>query len=326
MEAKILASYNDAILQEAMRRYDIQQGEIQLLDGFESFVYTFQQGGAQRILRVSHSLHRNEAAIRGEVDWLRYLAENGVSVAHALPSLSGDLVEVLGEGNEYFCASAYIFAPGEPPRRADWENGLAVQLGQMLGRMNRLSHDYHPRDPRARRPHMLDDISGFERFLPPGEEAVAKKYRQMLAELRQLPTGVEDYGMVHQDAHGGNFHLRDGRITLFDFDDCLYAWYAYDVAMALFYCLPHDCRSAQEIELARRIFGELMEGYSREHSLSARMQAEIHRFLKQREIDLYIAIHRSLDLNNLDPWCASFMSNRREKILNDVPYVDAIFA
>ncbi len=49
-------------------------------------------------------------------------------------------------------------------------------------------------------------------------------------------------------------------------------------------------------------------------------------FLKLREIDLYIAIHRSLDLDDLDPWCASYMKNRREKILNDVPYVDMEFA
>jgi hypothetical protein len=33
--------------------------------------------------------------------------------------------------------------------------------------------------------------------------------------------------------------------------------------------------------------------------------AEIPRFLKQREIDLYIAIHRSMDLDHLDAWCAS---------------------
>lgn len=326
MEAKILASYSDAVLHEAMRRYGILAGEIQPLAGFESFIYAYQHGDTRRILRVTHSLHRDEAAIRGEVDWLRYLAENDVCVAHALPSFSGSFVEVLGAGREYFSATAYRFAPGSPPRRADWDNRLALQLGQMLGRMNRLARDYHPLDPRARRPHILEDMSGFERFLPPGEEAVAEKYRQMLAALTELPTASADYGMVHQDAHGGNFHLQDGKITLFDFDDCLYAWYAYDVAMALFYCLPHDCRAAQDVERARRTFGELMEGYCREHDLSASMQAQIPRFLKQREIDLYIAIHRSLDLNNLDPWCASFMTQRREKILQDIPYVEMRFA
>jgi len=44
-----------------------------------------------------------------------------------------------------------------------------------------------------------------------------------------------------------------------------------------------------------------------------------------REIDLYIAIHRSFDLDDLDPWCASFMRDRKYKIEHDVPYVDMSF-
>jgi len=47
--------------------------------------------------------------------------------------------------------------------------------------------------------------------------------------------------------------------------------------------------------------------------------------MKLREIDLYIAIHRSFDLDDLDPWCASFMRDRKYKIEHDVPYVDMSF-
>lgn len=326
MEPKIRESYTDAVLQEAMRRYGIHPEDIQLLDGFESFIYEYRSGADRRILRITHSLHRDAAAIRGEVDWLRYLGRNGVSVAYAVPSLSGALVEELGEGQEYFCATAYIHAAGSPPTRDDWQNGLMVTLGRLLGRMNALAKTYRPQDPRARRPHLLEDLNGFERFLPTGEEPVAEKFRALVDSLRRLPTGPEEYGMVHQDAHGGNFFVADGKITLFDFDDVLYGWYAYDVAMAFFYILPHDCVGAENLGFARSAFDQLLEGYQQENSLGSRWIAEIPRFLKLREIDLYIAIHRSLDVNNLDPWCASFMKDRREKILNDVPYVNMAFS
>jgi len=52
-----------------------------------------------------------------------------------------------------------------------------------------------------------------------------------------------------------------------------------------------------------------------------RARRQIPYFLKLREMDLYVIIHRSCDLDNLDPWCASFMDNRKYKIENDVPYV-----
>lgn len=326
MEPKIREAYNDAILQEAMRRYGIRQDEIQLLDGFESFLYEYRRGAERRILRITHSLHRDAAAICGEVDWLAYLAEHGVSVAYALPSLAGELVEVLGEGEEYFCATSYIFAPGRPPRREDWQNGLMGEVGRLLGRMNRLAKGYQPRDPRAARPHLLQDLAGFERFLPPSERDIAEKYRRLVDSLRDLPVDREVYGIVHQDAHGGNFHVENGRITLFDFDDTLYAWYAYDVAMAFFYILPHDCSTPEDLAFARSAFARLMQGYNQETTLGERWLREIPRFLKLREIDLYIAIHRSLDLENLDPWCASFMKDRREKILNDVPFIAIDFS
>ncbi len=293
--------------------------------GLKSFIYEVRQGADRRILRITHSLHRDAAAIRGEVDWLDYLAGYGVSVAYALPSLSGEMVEVLGEGEEYFCATSYIFAPGSSPRLADWESGLMVDVGRLVGRMNHLAKSYLPRDPRAARPHLLQDIQGFERFLPPSEEAVAEKYRQLLSALHELPTGRDVYGIVHQDVHGGNFYIENGKITLFDFDDTLYGWYAYDLAMAFFYVLPHDCSTPADLAFARSAFAQLMQGYSQESSLGERWLREIPRFLKLREIDLYIAIHRSMDLNNLDPWCASFMKNRREKILGDIPFVDIDF-
>ncbi len=325
MEKKIRDSYNDSILQEAMCRYGIAPGDITLLDGFESFIYTFHQGTDSRILRLSHSLHRDAVAIRGEVDWLAYLAEHGVPVAYAVPSLSGEMVEVLADGDAYFCATAFIYAPGQPPQREDWENGLLRQVGQMLAKMNTLAQGYSPRDPRAKRPHLIADITGFERFLPPEEAPVAEKFRQVVSGLAQLPTRVQDYGLVHQDFHGGNFHLKDGQITLFDFDDALYGWFAYDVAMALMYVLPLNAVTDEDLAFARSAWGELIEGYSSVRRLSAFWRSKIPMFMKLREIDLYIAIHRSMDLSNLDPWCASYMENRREKILNDVPFVDIQF-
>jgi hypothetical protein len=48
--------------------------------------------------------------------------------------------------------------------------------------------------------------------------------------------------------------------------------------------------------------------------------------LKLREIDLFAVIHRSFDVEDIqDRWVASFMKNRKEMILNDVPFIDLDF-
>lgn len=321
MDKHSRALFNESILHEALRRYGSQPENIVPLDGFENFIYEIQVADRPRILRVAHSLHRTPAMIAGEIDWINYLAERGVSVPRALPSLEGRLVEVIpaADGSE-FSAVSFEKAPGKPPCRADWENGLAQKVGQLLGRMNALAREYRVSDPRIRRPEIFADLEGFAaRYLPAGEEKVIAKFDALLAYLRTLPTTPDVYGLVHQDVHGGNFFVEDGRITLFDFDDCLYGWYAYDIAMAFMYVLPLHC-SENDREFGRRFLAEFLSGYRMENAIEDEWLAQIPYFLKLREIDLYIAIHRSMDLNNLDPWCADYMRGRKENIENDVPF------
>ena len=46
MEKRIKERYNQQILNQVMEFYDIADDHIQLLDGFESFIYEFQRGGS----------------------------------------------------------------------------------------------------------------------------------------------------------------------------------------------------------------------------------------------------------------------------------------
>src|SRR6188472_3361606 len=95
MEQRIKDRFNDTILQEMMQRYGIAAGDIQALNGFESFIFEFRRDAKDYILRITHSMRRSENMIRGEVDWINALADGGVSVARAILSQSGNLVELV---------------------------------------------------------------------------------------------------------------------------------------------------------------------------------------------------------------------------------------
>ena len=158
----------------------------------------------------------------------------------------------------------------------------------------------------------------------PADTIVLQKYRELLAYLRALPRSIETYGLIHQDAHGSNFFVDDaGRITLFDFDDCAYSWYANDIAIVLFYMITNR---ADAIEVTREFMPHFLRGYRRENHLDPIWLKEIPHFLKLREIDLYAVIHRSFDVDHIDnAWCAKFMDGRKERIERDVPYVEFDF-
>jgi Ser/Thr protein kinase RdoA (MazF antagonist) len=322
MDPKIAQRYNDSILHEAMGRFGIQENEIQLLDGFESFMYEFYRpGDGEFILRVGHSRRRNPEMIAGEVDWINYLAQGGANVSRAILSTKGNLVEPIDDGEgEQFLATAFIKARGGPSWEAELPPNFTEHYGSVLGRIHRLTKDYVPAQAAWRRPEW-DSPGNLELadWLPASETVALQKFQDLMGFFEDLPKDRESYGLIHQDAHAGNFFVHEGQITLFDFDDCVYGWFIYDIAMVFFYeLMGHESDPAH----IQKFTSAFLRGYSLENKLDPRWLAALPYFLKLREIDLYALIHRSFDLDSLDPWCARYMAGRKEKIENEVPYIE----
>jgi Ser/Thr protein kinase RdoA (MazF antagonist) len=323
LEKRIKERFNDTILREAAGSYGVAVERVELLDGFESFIFQFRRGAGEYILRLSHSLRRSEGLIRGEVDWINYLAAGGASVAAAIPSADGNLVECIDDGRGgQFLTTAFVKAQGRMLRREEWRPPLVERYGQLLGRMHALTKTYEPADPAWRRIHWDDpEMLYVEQFLPPDQTTVRDRYRALMAHLDGLPRdGREAYGLIHQDAHAGNLFVDEaGRITLFDFDDCTYSWFANDVAIVLFYAVMWEQDPAA---FTAAFMSDFLRGYRRENRLDPRWLVEMPHFLKLREIDLYAVIYRSFDVEDLDdPWVAGYMKGRRERIEAGQPYV-----
>lgn len=326
MKADIQARFSPAILSAAQARYGI--ASVAERPAFESFIYEFERDGRAYILRIGHSLRRSVALIKGEVDWINYLAEGGAGVARAVLSEQGNLVERIDDGQGgYFLATAFDKAPGGPPMRGEiWNATLWEAYGRVLGRIHALSRDYTPSDPAATRPHWDDPIMlGTFDVLSAGETHIWQRREALIAKLHALPRDEDGYGMIHQDAHAGNFFVDDhGRITLFDFDDCVYAWYAYDIAMVLFYAVTnHPTPEA----FAQAFFRPFMRGYDQENRLDRAWLATLPLFMTLRELDLYAVIADAFTPEQIsgDGWIGTFMRGRRERLIDGMPYLNLDF-
>ena len=144
-----------------------------------------------------------------------------------------------------------------------------------------------------------------------------------LAYLRQLPTPTDAFGLVHQDAHTANLFVDEaGHITLFDFDDCVYGHFIYDIAMVVFYAITNHPNPA---EFCAKFWPLFWQGYSEENQLDPIWLKEILPFMKLRELDLYGVLLRDVSDLSGDDWGARFMRGRREIIYAQRPYVDYNF-
>lgn len=325
MDPRIKQRFSQEILAEAAGRFGVALEQVTALGGFESFIYAFTQEGQAYILRIGHSERRSIPLIRGEVDWINFLADGGAAASRAVLSRQGNLVELIGDGHgAHFLATAFERAPGRPPGEGIWGPTFFERYGAALGRIHALSRRYEA-PPDTWRAHwdepLLLDIAD---NLPASESVVLHHYETLLAELRALPRDRHAYGMIHFDPHGGNLHVDDaGAITFCDFDDCGYGHYIYDVTLALFYALP----GASDPAAFTRIFlSNFWRGYRREIDLETYWLEKAPLFLKLREIDLYAVFHRSFDVDNInDPLARRFMDGRKQRLEAGEPYIDFDF-
>ena len=349
MDGQIIARYNDVILQEAMRRYGIAKDQIQPLDAFESFIYEFERGGADYILRIGHSFRKSEALIRGEVDWINYLAQGGVSVARAIPSEMENLVEMIedGQGGE-FLVTAFVKAAGQKPWLAGWTPTRFENYGRLLGKMHALAVDYQA-IPAWRRPEWDDGSMQFiELYLPASEVLAHQKYQSVLEHIYSLSKDRASYGLIHQDAHQNNFFMdEDGTLTLFDFDDCVYSWFINDIAIVLFYISmdAEELGFPSAAAFTQEFMTHFLRGYRQAYPLDQRWLKEIPHFLKLRELELYAVVFRDFDIkdsehwsleefqrspgfdveNSGHMWIANFMRDRKTNIEQNRPFIDFDF-
>ncbi len=347
MDSKITARYNENILQEAMRRYGIPQGSIQPIDTFESYIYEYEEDGAGRILRIGHSLRKSEALMQGEVHWINHLASGGVSVARAVPSQTGRLVEIIEDGQSgQFLATAFVKAQGQQPWVAGWSTTHYETYGELLGKMHALAMDYQP-VPAWRRPEW-NEIDFIGQYLPPSEVGGHREHQSLLRHIHSLPKDRHTYGLIHQDAHQNNFFMdADGTLTLFDFDDCAYSWFINDIAIVLFY-ISMDWEEFGYPSLASfttEFMVHFLRGYSGAFALDRVWLKEIPAFLKLRELELYAVVHRDFEIAGIDHnsleeflrspgfdvnnsghmWIANFMRGRKARIEQGLPFIDFDF-
>jgi len=261
--------------------------------------------------------------IRGEVDWINFLADGGTSVARAMLSAAGNLVEPVddGQGGQFLC-TAFTKAKGGIAGKEQINERLFLNYGRLLGRMHALAKSYRLPDPAWKRPEWDGPSNMYaDMWMPEKYAHLLPKYRELVAHLASLPRDPASYGMIHQDAHLGNLFVDDNyTLTLFDFDDCVYGHFIYDIAMVLFYTAGWGGDDMPGF--TGRFLPTFLQGYREHNRLDPHWLAELPHFMKLREIDLFAEILFMDGETPAHPWSRRYMLGRSAMIEQDLPFIE----
>lgn len=256
-------------------------------------VYRFTLHNQPYILRLSAKPHAYNAQIKAEVDWVCYLAQNGVRASLPVHTSDGQLTAVCRHQEQCFIATAFHMAPGRFFDKSNpqlWGPPIFRKWGEAMGQMHLLTKSYPAADVAERRAdwgkwHINNPNLNQGRFL-----ILLDKLKALEDSISNLPKDAASYGLIHNDFHPYNFHIDNGEITVFDFDDSIYGWYALDIAIAATHAVwwgsPAEDRHSKH-EFAEQFLMEFLTGYSKHNVLTYNWIQQIPMFMDYRNICSY---------------------------------------
>ncbi|MBS4197201.1 phosphotransferase enzyme family protein [Lederbergia citri] len=291
------------------------------------YQYPAENGHPSRIVRLSNQNWRNEEEALAELHFMKYLFDNGVSVPKIFPSKAGKLVENVTGG---YHASMFAKAPGRIPTEDDWDENMFINWGRIVGQMHLLTKSYVPIPNVKRRDWTEEPWMDMMRHLPNDEPIARQRATEMLNWLETLPKDTKNYGLVHCDLHGHNiFVTRDGAITAFDFDDCCYHWFAYDIAIILYSVIlrynRQDKMSDSIDEYVAWFLDWFLKGYQEVQSFEDWWLKAMPKLLSYRRLLDYNFLHQRYNWNTVDSERKSRWLRLKEEIEADEPLTNYSF-
>ena len=287
-------------------------------------------GEAGYVLRISSLGDRPEEAYLAETEFVRYLAGNGAPVADVIPSVHGRLAECFQEGGRTNYVSLFAYARGMliSDNGYRYRKGAPLEeyfynTGKALGAIHRISKQYKPVH---RRPEYADKYhtAYIEELVSDSHADLKKAIARRLEAFRTLPTDGQSYGLVHFDFSDGNYHIdmSTGEITVFDFDNCMYCWYMYDLAN-LWTHGTGWCRKERDpgkrMAYMDHYFNTVLEGYRSETDISEELLQKLPLFIDMVLIENIVDEFECCAREGGEPEYED-IRDAAECLIHDIPY------
>lgn len=274
-----------ALMERAKHLWNAK-GVLTLIRGNENWVYSLD--GTSLIFRFTADYHRSEKELEGELEWIQYLSEKKCHVVTPVLSKHNKFVHAL---SDTWCVVVFQTAPGTPlTEESQFTERVFRDWGFCIGAFHKHTKLYKPAV--IKRPHW-DEDDGFrlsQMIIPVlGEDhEMVLIFKNLVQELRALPKAPDTFGLIHADLHQGNFFVTErGEFVAFDFDDSIYCWFLYDLAIPMATMDLSFLRGRFQTNL-RRYQDVFLEGYARQETMTGNVEQGLETFVRYRFAHTYL--------------------------------------
>lgn len=306
------------VARAALAAHGSGDATLDLCGSAENVTFRVVRGGERFALRLYRPGRFSPREVRSELMWLRSLREEtDERVPGPVPFPDGTLVRPFEaeDGRAYACA-VFEWMDGRPVADAPDEAALRA-VGRLMARLHRHAETFLP-PADFTRPTL--DLSGVPSFLEntqglsPAQHDLLRRGLTVAREALADAARADGLWLVHADLHQGNVLIHEGRAVAIDFDDCLFAPFAYDAAVTLVHV-----RHLPEYETLRAAF---LAGYREVRSLEDDSVRRIERAMVARRVWLVRWILERADQPDVRSWAAEYLAGHLAGLVHDLARLD----
>lgn len=314
-------------LLEVAKKFNKDTISVELLAKCRNAIYKAKCIDYSFVLRLSDEQHRNVKEIESELDFQKYLFDNGANVAKPLQTESSESSVMFEFNNSRYIVSAFEFVDGKDwSERSDDSEEMYIKVGQTLGKIHKLSKGYTPVNVKRRLWNEQQELLKADVLFKSYNMKLYDKFVEFMGQMEKEDKTPDNFGLTHGDYLISNYLLcENNRLTVIDFDECEYSWFAADLAICM-RCYLFWTEKPEELPLkakeAEIMHYNLLLGYSLENAINKEMVFDLEKYIKIRdfiELAQYIPLMRdNYELNDIEKKLIDMCLDR---ILNNRPFL-----
>ncbi len=229
---------------ELLKSYGISNAKVSCINfGFNATYSVETETGVKYALRININSAKTVKNLLAEIDWVRHLNRTaGINTPTPIATLKDEFIvsAVHPESGLTLFAVMYSWLEGE-------EIGDEPTLDQLheVGKAIALLHQDSANfvlSSQLELPTFDDFFWSTEDFLfseksklSPADKSLLQEAHDLIMEFTRDLYETSPVHIIHADVHGWNLMWDEGKLSIFDFDDCGFGVEAQDIAVALYY-------------------------------------------------------------------------------------------
>jgi Ser/Thr protein kinase RdoA (MazF antagonist) len=219
------------------------------------------------------------------MDFNYYLFEKNVSVSKPLKAINGELVIAAQDSGEDYIITAFDWLNGQTWAYDARNERMSFNWGKAMGDMHRAAKDYKPPNEYDVQKDIFECCHWGTFFdslkIYPDVYRIAQ---ELLGDIRALSRDKDSFGIIHSDMHQGNIFIDGDSVSIFDFGDSIYGWFALDIAISLCHALWWGRKDDAGNDFTQAIIENFIKGYLSANKLSGFWISKIPMFMKYRHL------------------------------------------